>query len=70
MDEKYLEQALELAQQRREAAIAAVRSKAQGAGQKDCEDCGEGIPLARRKAAPSAIRCIRCQTKFEKGLKT
>jgi phage/conjugal plasmid C-4 type zinc finger TraR family protein len=69
MDEKYLEQALELAQQRREAAIAAVRSKAQGMGQEDCETCGEGIPLARRKAAPSAIRCIRCQTKFEKGLK-
>jgi phage/conjugal plasmid C-4 type zinc finger TraR family protein len=69
MDEKYLEQALELAQQRREAAIAAVRSNAQGAGQNDCEDCGEGIPLARRKAAPSAIRCIRCQTTLEKGLK-
>ena len=34
-------------------------------GQEECEDCGEQIPLARRKAIPSAIRCIKCQSIFE-----
>lgn len=34
-------------------------------GQLDCEDCGEEIPEARRKALPSAIRCIKCQSIFE-----
>ena len=69
MDEKYFEQALELAGQRRDAAIAAVRRRCEGAGAPDCARCGETIPLARRKAAPAAIRCIGCQTIFEKGLK-
>jgi phage/conjugal plasmid C-4 type zinc finger TraR family protein len=69
MDEKYFEQSLELAQQRRDAAIAAVRKRSEGAGAPDCLRCGEAIPPARRKAAPSAIRCIRCQTIFERGLK-
>lgn len=32
----------------------------------DCIDCGEEIPVARRKAAPSAIRCIECQAKHER----
>ncbi|OAZ99726.1 TraR/DksA C4-type zinc finger protein [Halomonas sp. G11] len=27
----------------------------------DCEDCGDEIPAARRKAAPWATTCIECQ---------
>lgn len=69
MDEKYFEQSMEVAQLRRDAAIAAIRLRSLGAGAPDCLRCGETIPPARRKAAPSAIRCIRCQTIFEKGLK-
>lgn len=30
-----------------------------------CEDCGEVIPEARRRAVPGATRCIACQTEFE-----
>ena len=36
-------------------------------GQAECEDCGEDIPEDRRKAVPSAIRCIRCQNIFERS---
>lgn len=30
-----------------------------------CEDCGEEIPEARRRAVPGCTRCIVCQTEFE-----
>lgn len=36
-----------------------------GEGSAYCEDCGEKIPAARKKAEPSAIRCVACQVKFE-----
>lgn len=32
-----------------------------------CEDCGEPIPEARRKAVPGCTRCIVCQTYLEEG---
>ena len=32
-----------------------------GTGSTDCEDCGEQIPAARRKALPTATRCVGCQ---------
>jgi len=31
-----------------------------------CEDCGQHIPEARLEAEPTALRCIRCQEKYEK----
>ena len=31
-----------------------------------CEDCEEEISIARLQAIPTASRCIKCQTKFEK----
>lgn len=31
-----------------------------------CADCGEPIPEDRRKALPSAIRCVGCQEFAEK----
>lgn len=43
----------------------AARKNLETAGQIECEDCGEEIPAARRKAIPSAIRCIKCQSIFE-----
>jgi len=32
-----------------------------------CEDCGDSIPRARRKAVPGCTRCVTCQTKFERA---
>lgn len=30
-----------------------------------CDDCGDKIPNKRIKAVPTAIRCVKCQEKFE-----
>lgn len=30
-----------------------------------CEDCGEPIPEARRRAIPGCRRCVACQTMHE-----
>ena len=30
-----------------------------------CEDCEAEIPAARRKAHPSATRCVKCQEQME-----
>ena len=32
-----------------------------GAGLRDCEECGEVIPEARRRAVPGVRLCIDCQ---------
>ena len=34
---------------------------AEGAGSEFCEDCGERIPEARRKALPASRTCVSCQ---------
>ncbi len=31
-----------------------------------CVDCGSHIPVARIDAAPHTLRCVACQTRFEK----
>lgn len=36
-------------------------SAAGDSGAKDCIDCGDEIPPARRKAAPWSDRCVHCQ---------
>ncbi|WP_338425186.1 DksA/TraR family C4-type zinc finger protein [Sphingopyxis kveilinensis] len=33
-----------------------------GAGTDYCDDCGERIPEARRKALPASRTCVGCQT--------
>lgn len=35
-------------------------------GTEDCIDCGRPIPVARRRACPSATRCITCQETTER----
>ena len=35
----------------------------------ECDDCGEPISEARMRAVPGCIRCITCQTAFERALK-
>ncbi len=43
-------------------AVANVRAQlTKGAGRRDCIECGEEIPEARRLAMPSAITCVSCQ---------
>ncbi|HLU13416.1 MAG TPA: DksA/TraR family C4-type zinc finger protein [Arenimonas sp.] len=32
-----------------------------GPGRRDCEECGETIPEARRKALPGVRLCLSCQ---------
>lgn len=32
-----------------------------------CQDCGDPIPDARRKAAPGCRRCVSCQEAFERN---
>lgn len=54
-----VELAEHLARQQRAAALDAP-------GNSVCADCNEPIPLARRRALPSAIRCINCQAWFER----
>lgn len=69
MDEKFHEQASQLELDRRSDALAKVRRTLSVKGQARCEDCDERIPANRRKAFPSAIRCITCQHIFEKTYK-
>lgn len=32
----------------------------------ECEDCGDEIPQARRKAVPGVTKCIYCQERSER----
>lgn len=67
MDEKYLEQAARQEQHQRDASVRTVQRALGRKGQPECAGCGEAIPLQRRSAVPSAIRCIQCQSAFEKS---
>jgi phage/conjugal plasmid C-4 type zinc finger TraR family protein len=49
-----------------EDAVARARGAlGQGASRKDCEDCGELIPEARRRAVPGVRRCVACQAEAD-----
>jgi phage/conjugal plasmid C-4 type zinc finger TraR family protein len=50
----------------REQAVAAVQALSAGEGQDDCITCADPIEEARRKAVPSARRCITCQEAAER----
>lgn len=65
MDEKFHEQAALYSEDQRDEAVADIRRSLSGSGQEDCEDCGDAISPARRQAAPFAIRCTHCQSRFE-----
>ncbi len=61
---------IDVAQERdqcfRERAIASARAGVAGEGSEDCEDCGAPIDTARRRAMPSATRCVGCQESAER----
>jgi DnaK suppressor protein len=51
-------------------AVAAIDAALQRLAQGDygsCKDCGDEIPLARLRLAPTAQRCIACETRFERS---
>lgn len=56
----------ELAEKERQTAILRVRLALAHEGRFDCQDCPHEIEPARREALPSAIRCIACQTAYER----
>lgn len=35
--------------------------------ERDCEDCGDEIPVGRLKARPTATKCVHCQDKAERN---
>lgn len=51
-------------------AVADVRreleKQAQQESAKECEDCGEEIPQARRLAVPGCQKCVFCKEKAER----
>jgi phage/conjugal plasmid C-4 type zinc finger TraR family protein len=57
--EELLQDALSAHRRRANRSVSAVAGE-------DCTSCGEEIPPARRLAVPGALRCVRCQTKFER----
>ena len=38
-----------------------------GQGETHCIECEEEIPEARRKAYPSAVRCVQCEIEYGNG---
>lgn len=49
-----------------EDAVARARGRiAKGEGLTHCEDCGEEIPEARRRAVPGVRRCVACQAEAD-----
>ncbi len=48
-------------------AVALARARMpSGDGLAECEDCGETIPPARRRALPGARTCVACQAGRDK----
>jgi phage/conjugal plasmid C-4 type zinc finger TraR family protein len=41
---------------------ARARLAAAGEGSDECEECGDPIPAARRRALPGARTCVACQS--------
>jgi phage/conjugal plasmid C-4 type zinc finger TraR family protein len=62
-----VDQAQTFTEDARDRAIKALTPLPQIIGTPDCVDCEVAIPEPRRKAEPSAKRCIDCQEAFEAG---
>ncbi|MBN2358076.1 MAG: DksA/TraR family C4-type zinc finger protein [Deltaproteobacteria bacterium] len=43
----------------------ARRNLPTGDSRLECEDCGEPIPEARRRAMPGVRRCVNCQAELD-----
>ena len=47
-------------------AIDAARGRIADGSYGECIDCGQPIPVERLKAQPTALRCVPCQSRYEK----
>lgn len=61
-----IDRANEIAQAERDAGVRKIVMAVAGEGLADCEDCSDAIEEARRKAVPSARRCVGCQAAAER----
>ncbi|NOO49843.1 TraR/DksA family transcriptional regulator [Klebsiella pneumoniae] len=64
-----IDQANELAELQREAAIAKCRINHAAVSATHCRDCGEEIPERRRELAAGCQRCVSCASDIELRLK-
>ena len=62
----FLDQAQEIEELANAANIFLVLKAIAHDGTDDCVDCGCEINATRKKAMPSATRCIDCQSDFER----
>ncbi|EQC0055598.1 TPA: TraR/DksA family transcriptional regulator [Klebsiella oxytoca] len=65
MSAEIIDQANELAERQREAAIAKCRINHHAVSATHCCDCGEEIKQKRREAVPGCQRCADCQEEEE-----
>ena len=65
MSAEIIDQANELAELQREAAIEKCRINHHAVSATHCCDCGEEIPEQRRETVPGCQRCADCQEDFE-----
>ncbi|HEY7900031.1 MAG TPA: DksA/TraR family C4-type zinc finger protein [Caulobacteraceae bacterium] len=49
-----------------DAVLAARARLPSGEGASHCDECGEAIPKARRRALPGARTCVACQTTLDR----
>jgi DnaK suppressor protein len=64
--EREVAMALTDREQRALEAVSAALKRMQGGTYGVCNDCGVDIPFERLKAEPWALRCVACETKFER----
>ena len=60
-----IDQASALEEMMREHAIQAHRINRDAVSAVNCEECGERLPEARRKAYPGCTMCVDCQGEIE-----
>ena len=61
-----IDQAQQVEEQHRAAALARHHARPVSVGASHCVDCDAPIPAARRHALPNADRCVGCQTVAER----
>lgn len=69
MSAEIIDQANELAELQREAAIAKCRINHAAVSATHCRDCGEEIPERRRELVAGCQRCVSCASDIELRLK-
>lgn len=69
MSAEIIDQANELAELQRDAAIAKCRINHAAVSATHCRDCGEEIPERRRELVAGCQRCVSCASDIELRLK-